>query len=62
MRAHALRARKFRIVTEHPTYVALEYLLINREERDGKAGRGDLVNYLNSKTSDYVAPSGVDVA
>ncbi|RMW04298.1 hypothetical protein ALP03_01025 [Pseudomonas amygdali pv. tabaci] len=54
--------RKFRIVTEHPTNVTLEYLLIDREERDGKAGRGDLVDYLNSKTSDYVAPSGVDVA
>lgn len=54
--------RKFRIVTEHPTNVTLEYLLINRDERDGKPGRDELINYLNSKTSNYVATSGVDVA
>ncbi|WP_315975177.1 MULTISPECIES: dsDNA nuclease domain-containing protein [unclassified Pseudomonas] len=54
--------RRFRIVTEHPTNVTLEYLLINRDERDGKSGRDDLVDYLNSKTSNYVAASGVDVA
>lgn len=54
--------RKFRIVTQHATNVTLEYLLIKRDERVGKPGRDDLIDYLNSKTSDYVAPSGVDVA
>lgn len=54
--------RKFRIVTEHPTNVTLEYLLISREERDGKPGRDELIKYLNSKTANYVATSGVDVA
>ena len=54
--------RKFRIVTEHPVNVTLEYLLINRNVRTGKPGREDLIDYLNSKTSDYCAPSGVDVA
>lgn len=54
--------RKFRIVTEHPTNVTLEYLLISREEREGKPGRDELINYLNSKSANYVATSGVDVA
>ncbi|WP_448125349.1 HamA C-terminal domain-containing protein [Pseudomonas veronii] len=54
--------RKFRIVTEHPVNVTLEYLLISRNDRTGKPGREDLIDYLNSKTSDYCAPSGVDVA
>lgn len=54
--------RKFRIVTEHPTNVTLEYLLISRDERDGKPGRDELIKYLNSKTANYVATSGVDVA
>lgn len=54
--------RKFRIVTEHPVNVTLEYLVINRDERDGKPGREALIDYLNSKTSNFVATSGVDVA
>lgn len=54
--------RKFRIITEHPANVTLEYLLIHRDERNGKSGRDELVDYLNSRTSNYVAVSGVDVA
>ena len=54
--------RKFRIVTEHPANVTLDYLLVHRDERDGKSGRDELVDYLNSRTSNYVAVSGVDVA
>lgn len=54
--------RKFRIVTEHPTNVTLEYLLISRDERDGKPGRDELIDYLNSKTANHIATSGVDVA
>src|SRR5699024_5595149 len=33
-----------------------------RDERDGKPGREALIDYLNSKTSNFVATSGVDVA
>ncbi|WP_312594240.1 HamA C-terminal domain-containing protein [Stutzerimonas nitrititolerans] len=54
--------RRFRIVTEHPANATLEYLLISRDERDGKPGRDALIDYLNSKTSNFVATSGVDVA
>lgn len=54
--------RRFRVVTEHPVNVTLEYLQINRNDRAGKPGREDLIDYLNAKTSDYRAPSGVDVA
>lgn len=54
--------RKFRIVTEHPVNVTLEYLLVSRDERNGKPGRNALIDYLNSKTSNFVATSGVDVA
>jgi hypothetical protein len=54
--------RKFRVVTEHPVNVTLEYLQINRNDRVEKPGREDLIDYLNKKTSDYCAPSGVDVA
>lgn len=53
--------RRFRIVTEHPVNVSLEYLSINRTERNGKSGRTELVDYLNLKTANYVAASGVDV-
>lgn len=54
--------RKFRIVTEHPVNVTLEYLLINRDEREAKRGREDLIDYLNLKTANFIAPSGVSVA
>lgn len=54
--------RRFRIVTEHPVNVTLEYLLINHDERTGKSGRDDLIDYLNEKTDNYVAPNGVSVA
>ncbi|EOF4375395.1 TPA: HamA C-terminal domain-containing protein [Pseudomonas aeruginosa] len=54
--------RKFKIVTEHPVNVSLEYLRISRDERNGKPGRDELIDYLNSKTSNFVATSGVDVA
>lgn len=53
--------RKFRIVTEHPVNVTLDYLLINRDERSGKPGRTELIDYLKLKTANYVAASGVDV-
>ncbi|MGX5218939.1 dsDNA nuclease domain-containing protein [Pseudomonas segetis] len=48
--------RRFRVVTEHPVNVTLEYLLINHDERAGKPGRDDLIDYLNGKTNNYVAP------
>lgn len=54
--------RRFRIVTEHPVNVTLEYLLIKRDERDGKPGREELIDYLNLKTGNFIAPSGVSVA
>ncbi|WP_309136761.1 HamA C-terminal domain-containing protein [Pseudomonas prosekii] len=54
--------RKFRIVTEHPVNVTLEYLLIKRDERNGKPGCEELVDYLNLKTGNFIAPSGVSVA
>lgn len=54
--------RKFRIVTEDPVKVTLEYLRVSRDGREEKQGRDELIEYLNLKTEDYVAPSGVDVA
>lgn len=53
--------RKFRIVTEEKVNSTLEYLLVGRESRGGKPGHNDLVEYLNSKVSDYVAPDGLNV-
>jgi len=47
--------RKFRIVTEHPVNVTLDYLLINRNERDGKPGRDELIDYLGDMYGDLVA-------
>lgn len=54
--------RKFRIVSQEPVKVTLEYLNISRDGRAGKPGRDGLIDYLNSKTEDYVALSGVAVA
>ncbi|WP_219064443.1 dsDNA nuclease domain-containing protein [Pseudomonas sp. UMAB-08] len=53
--------RKFRLVTEEKVNITLEYLLVSRDGREEKPGRDELVEYLNVKTGNYVAPSGVDV-
>lgn len=53
--------KKFRIVTQEDVKVTLEYLQIGRNGRGAKPGRKELIDYLNSKTSDYVAPCGLTV-
>lgn len=53
--------KKFRIVTEEKVNKTLEYLLIKCESRAEKPGKRDLVEYLNSCTANYVAPSGLIV-